>query len=255
MEYLAGIAVICIMLFDKKPYHIKYDRKDYKNSLTGAVIATALKWLCLASLFVIKIDWPYFFRIVFPAQMLFGFIAFVEWARFLDCILYFKRLWRLGYEIPERKELYGGLLEHVPRMEKHELLANRNGKDAKDSKQSILLAVLSWLIATAFIGATINYWGEYKGLDGFGIICLCVFGGITLAWIGIGGLFWRQKSAEKYCDDVNENRNCKPRLQFVQGITIILIVLFLSIFVGMAMNLYSEIIQNIREESYQMEIK
>ncbi len=251
MEIVFPIAAICWIIFRKKPHEIKYDKRDRKVLGWLAVAFTVLKVGLEVLLFVNPVENFSVFMILFYAGILLGFLSFFEWVQYFDCIFYFKRLKRFGYQIPDRKSDYGGLLENLP-SEENMITDKKNVvHDETNSKESIILAVICWGIAIIFLLMALWLWYRFGWIDGIIVICLAIYGIIILVWTGMGIFYWRQRRQDRYRDDVGGDESRKPRVQLVSGIAIILMLFFFTNMAGFVLNLYAEVVYNSKEQYYQ----
>lgn len=207
---------------------IKYDKKDIKYYLTGAIFFTLLELVCTVlfildeSYYMIRLpgnmDAYLFFGIVFILPIL----CAVTWIRALDCFLYFRRLRRYGYEVPEKKKLYSKTLENLPRT------ADFTCANSGISVESVLLALGSWLCSLGILFSAIKFFLKFV-TEGWW--CVVPFGFILViagVWCVQGIGYWHQRARSKFRDDVENDDGRRVRRHFVSGMVAMLILLAAS---------------------------
>ncbi len=250
MGIVLPIAFMCWIFFHKKRYEIKYDKRDRNVSLCLAIVLgltkIAFEIICYSN----GVDGFHLYFRLFWVRTLFDYLGFIGLFIFLDCILYFRRLRKWGYEIPSNKRDYGSLLENLPHKENGPV----ESEAQRNSIGSIALAVICWMVAIVYICAAVALCIEYPSIKDITAMCCVVYGVIVLAWVGAGCFCWHQRLSAIYCDDVCQDENRKRRIPFAVGLAIILVLFFFSVLGGFVLNLFSEVVYNSREQLYQEQL-
>lgn len=207
---------------------INYDRRDSKYYLAGAVIFTLLELVCTVlfildeGYYIIRLpgdmDMYLFLGIVYMLPIL----CAVTWIRCLDCFLYFRRLKRYGYEVPEKKKLYSKALGNLPRT------ADFTCANSGISVESVLLAFGSWFCSLGILISAINFFLKYV-TEGWW--CVVPFGFILViagAWCVQGVGYWYQRLRSRFRDDVENDDGRRVRRHFVSGMVVMMILLAAS---------------------------
>ncbi|MBE5865064.1 MAG: hypothetical protein E7292_02465 [Lachnospiraceae bacterium] len=210
---------------DKKgrAFIIQYDERDKKRLLGVAVAVTVVQLfvvlgMLLASEGVLAVEAGDFCMFLSLAT---GFLTFVVWLVYFECLGYLKRLKRNGYEVPGKKKDYNMQVCNLPRKEGI-LLHN------EINRESVVLAVLCWLVAAGVFITAIGFWLEYQVIKDMVKICMVLFGIMFICWMVIGYCYWIQRLNSKYRDDVNIQSDLKIRVHFLAGFTFILAMILVS---------------------------
>ena len=203
---------------------IKYDCLDRRINLIVACVATTLSLGIIAFAFTPLAD--RMGAALFAIMTLGGgafcpVMALICWMRFAMSTGYLRRLRAYGYEVPEHRRMYRGLEELA---QNREILQRKSG----NSKESIALAVICWIIAAGCLAGIIPFYVKYQ-MQEIGIV-FC--GGAMVFWAVFGLHYFRQRSRERYRDDVesesDEGNVRKVRTHFAEGIATILILVFVT---------------------------
>jgi uncharacterized membrane protein len=113
--------------------------------------------------------------------------------------------------------MYRGLEELA---QNREILQRKSG----NSRESIALAVICWVLAAGCMMGVVPFYVKYQ-MQEIGIV-FC--GAAALFWVLAGLHYFRQRSREKYRDDVepDEGNARRVRTHFAEGIATILILVF-----------------------------
>lgn len=155
-------------------------------------------------------------------------------------MFYLQRLKKYGYEIPQDKQVYHENLKLLPKME------NTGQTPPGISYGSIVLAVVTGMVAAGLIAYDIWFWGQYSfvGTD------IRLFEGIlcsgTLLWLLYIVSYAMQISSKKYKNDVEIDANRKNRKSLISGLTNIAGWLALTIFVVWVIKSFVSILIYIR---------
>lgn len=211
---------------------IKYDKRDRKLYLILAVVSTVI---FAGIIIVLRLNlWEDMSSELASVVMIFGTIicpvlAFAAWVMFCDSHTYLKRLEKYGYIVPENKKDYDNDIER---------LVNEEIKSyTEPSKESSVLALVSWSVSLGMVGFTIFYFIRFSHmLENMSFLgCVAIF--VAILWAVFGAYFWRQRSRERYRDDVEYNSPLKKRNHLVEGLVTVVILLAITVFV--ATNIYT----------------
>lgn len=217
---------------------IKYDKKDKSLYMKMAVIFSVLA----------VVDWCIFLNgedilWYFPAEVEVVFICAIWplgmltaglWVGYMDAVLYLKRLWKYGYEVPVDKRKFNKDLEQLPRTKN----VVRNGEIK--NYDSIMLSVLTGIIVIALLIYDICFLYRYSGVgkDILFFEGMLVFG--TCIWLFLGIFFARQISDQRYKCDVEIDSSRKNRRNLIDGLVEIVLLL---IFTFLAIRAINETVQ------------
>ncbi len=206
---------------------ILYDRTDQKTSLVTAIVSTALLLVFGIMIWLGAEEFPTEIMAFFVIGVVFvlPILTVVSWMRYLKNICYLKRLCAHGYEVPVCKRDYKGL-EELPRNEESAQVRVGN------SWESIALAAICWGIAVGCMAGSIPLLLNYQMYGG-----LVFHGAAALFWVVLGIVYFRQRSREKYRDDVEPEiygpdgkvKMRKMRTQFADGLVTIAVLLCYTI--------------------------
>lgn len=211
---------------ERVKYRIKYDSRDRKLLWWIAISSTILSVILIVfSTLSIMDDISIEIATIILAGgfLFFPMLAFIAWNRYVCSFLYLKRLKKYGYEIPLNKKLFASKLENLRKM---------NGQVVSLgslSKESLVMAVVSFIIFIGFIINTFDFYLKYRAIGDLEEIG--VYGSIPLLlfWLINSFVYWRQRLRDKYRDDVEIDRTRKMRKHIEEGLVEICIFLFLSI--------------------------
>ena len=211
---------------------IKYDKRDRKLFLTLAIITTVI---LLACLILMNTDLPEELEASVIGVMIvvcftvFPVLALASWVKFADSHTYLKRLEKYGYTVPANKKEYDNSLE--------KLATGELKTFEQPSKESKVLAVLSWVVSVAMvvyaIFLSIRFSHMLENVAFFIIVTIA----IAIFWLVFGFGFWKQRLRDQLRDDVEFNSSLKPRKHLVEGITTIIILTAISVVI--AVNMYT----------------
>ena len=198
---------------------IKYDKRDYRSYRTTAIIFAVLCVVSIGCYTIIVMVDPHGTYVDLAALVLW----FLMGSGFLVSVLmgiglfksrfYLKRLERYGYEPPERKRDYGKKVENLPRK------AKQQEESVGGSRESIVLAILALIaLGITAMGSFVIFWhyltvDRELAMEGF---ILLLFP--QICWGICSFVFWRQRSCQKYRDDVETCDKRKLRAQLEDGL-------------------------------------
>lgn len=201
---------------------IKYDCLDRRINLIMACAATTFSLGVIAFVFTPladKVGAALFAIVTLVGIMFCPVMALICWMRFAMSTGYLRRLRVYGYEVPERRRMYRGLEELA---QNRKILQRKSG----NSRESIALAVICWVLAAGCMMGVVPFYVKYQ-MQEIGIV-FC--GAAALFWVLAGLHYFRQRSREKYRDDVepDEGNARRVRTHFAEGIATILILVFVT---------------------------
>lgn len=225
-----------------KQHKIKYDKRDKKIYSLSAVCTIVLFAVGQLLLWM----WPeittrsdaFFVSLLLLITCFLPVISAGLWLLFWDSALYLKRLEKYGFPLPENKKDFGSDLEQLAcSVGSTYADYERTGQIPAESKESKILACLSWVITFAMAGYTIFYFIRFSHVwENVGFLgYVCIF--ITVVWNLIGLHYYKQKNPEKYRDDVDFKSPKKVRKHLVEGVVTIIFLAGITLF-G-ALNIYS----------------
>jgi len=231
---------------------IKYDNWDRKLYRNAAIILTVvigaisvfheLAWKGYLEPFGIE------FHVSAWSSLVVGHLRLLVigvWILYINCLLYFRRLRKHGYEIPERRQDYG---YHLDRLRRTTDVPNRT---EGSSIISTVLAIICWIIALCnFIGAFI-FWDMHIVVKDIATVCMVGFGVIVLVWIFIGREYWKERDCSKYRDDVELDMNRRQRMHFFPGLVGVLIILAISSSAILVMDFGADYVTAAREQAQE----
>lgn len=209
---------------DKRYTVIKYDCLDRRINLIAACVATIVSFGSIAFAFMPFADTvgsALFAIVTLVGAMFCPVMALICWIRFAMSTGYLRRLRAYGYEVPERRRMYRGLEELA---QNRKILQRKTG----NSRESIVLAVICWMIAAGCMVGVVPFYVNYQ-MKEIGIV-FC--GAAMIFWVVYGLHYFRQRSRERYRDDVepeqDEGNARRVRTHFAEGIVTILILVFFT---------------------------
>ncbi len=224
--------------------YIKYDKREQKVLVVSAIICTISWIICVIAMesreFMDGLQSPILITIVFAGCYFSPLVAIVCWIKYMECFLYFKRLRKYGYEIPDKKEKYSYDLKYLPRVKAYVCATE------KVSVESVVLAGINAYIGMCTVASGVYYVLKYSFLDDmawfiFGIICAMSFG-----WFITGIVFWRQRNRLKYRDDVESDCTRKVRKHMSEQIIPMLIGIAITVVVIVMLGQLAEVIYRSR---------
>lgn len=237
----------------KEKYHsqtatrIKYDKRQVRKYSVGAVI-TGIIWAVSLVLMNKEVYWENStFGIVLMVMALYGlllggllFALFVY--LLLAGIFYLKRLEKYGYEVPEDKRSYEGVLEQVPRYyvqgQNAYVMSGENSqvenlcpdlpKYNKISKCLMYICILASLLLLGW-----NFYFLYKwyfmGDDTIVLFVLLLIA--DLLWIFPIWFFRNQMNPRKFKDDVEIDAGRKERMDIISGLLLIVVLVGVALII------------------------
>ena len=199
----------------KEPNAIKYDRRDRMRFGVLASFSTVIVAGCIIFMMVSDFDG-------LPVEISGGTViglmfssgaVIVTWTVFLISFFYIRRLKKYGYDIPIDKRKFGSRLEYLGKSESYCL--NCTGY----SKESLILAGISFVIFLRAVGETIVIYFRYKPFVELAYLGICGFAPLVVFWMVRSVLFWRQRLRQSYRDDVEIDPGRKPRKHLAEGLT------------------------------------
>lgn len=227
---------------------IRYDRQGNRHQLRLAIGLTCFCVTFLALLVIID-------RLLLVNDMYSGFtlmlgfnvtllclvLTVAAWAVYVDGLLYLKRLQNNGYMVPENKSKFVHL-EHLPKVEGY------SQKEKGISKESVVLAVLCWVMALIILIAAVRFWNEHSAIPDIMMYCMVIIAGIVIFWLVSGICFWRQRLYSKFRDDVELDTNRKKRIHIVSGLGFVIGIMIASRVAFLYMDFGADYIENAREQ-------
>lgn len=221
---------------------IKYDKRDRKVFFTIAIITTVIVFVCLI---LMNTDLPDELEastigiMMVVCFTIFPVIAFATWVMFADSHAYLKRLEKYGYLVPANKKKYDNNLENLATAELKTF--------DEPSKESKILAVISWIISVAMVGYAIflgvRFYHMLENVAFFIIVTVA----LGIFWIVFGFGFWKQRRRDKYKDDVDFYSSLKIRKHLVEGVATITILLAISVVIAVNMYTMSKYVERSKE--------
>lgn len=203
---------------------IKYDCRDRRSSLIMACVATILSFgiiILAGSPLADRMGSVIFVFMTLGGAVFCPVMAVISWMSFAKSTGYLRRLCAYGYEVPKQKRMYKGLEDLAKNAD---ISQNRTG----NSKDSIALSVICWVVAGGCMAGTVPFYMNYQMPD----VGLLVCGASALVWVVLGLHYFRQRLREKYRDDVepeSEGGNQrKVRTHFAEGCVTILVMLLIT---------------------------
>ena len=229
---------------------IKYDKRDRKIFLALGIITTTIILVCLI---LMNTELPERFEarvigvMIVVCFTVFPVLALATWIMFADSHTYLKRLEKYGYIVPANKKEYDNSLEK---------LATGELKTFDDpSKESKLLALISWVISVVMVGYAIflslRFSHMLENVAFFVIVTIA----IAIFWLLFGLSLWRQRLRDKFRDDVEFNSPLKPRKHLVEGVVTIIILLAISAVIAVNMYTMSKYVKRSKENPEEVSIE
>ena len=195
----------------------KYDKRDQRIFFTCGIVFAGLFFLALivARLQDKASDINTFGIICLLTEIFTPIPAFASWYAYFDCTAYIRKLEQGGVSVPEDKRF-------EPAMAVQPVYPG----EEKDSKQSMALAAICFVIAAMLLIHTVVFyikWNARIGSEG-GFMGAIQFIAVILWCIG-GIVYFRQRSAASYRDDTVFDPGRKERTGLAKGILIIVIML------------------------------
>lgn len=205
---------------------IKYDKRQVKQSMICTIVFFSLTVGSNVIMFLNLLDGASdLIMLIFTfIYMCSGPAFFYSGYQLFSAVCYMKRLAKHGYEIPENKKDYEGLLANLPHQESF------IPKESY-SRSSLVMGILSigCLVITTLLNVRyVLEWNfMYKEPIAFMVGLQSIFDCLLLVH---GVLFFRQVNVGKYKDDVECDNTRKNRTSLPDGILIIAVLLVFSLF-------------------------
>ncbi|MBQ7776711.1 MAG: hypothetical protein IJ379_12400 [Lachnospiraceae bacterium] len=201
---------------------IKYDKRDNRIGLMVAVVCTIVAIVENIIMFLPvseRMSTELGVFISLGGFMFFPMIALAGWHIYFMSFCYFRRLQKYGFQVPENKKDYQGRLEALERGEYQQPDLQAWHKD------SMILAGLTLVMAVGTAVYAFYVRESYPQIE----LCFWLMLFPVLCWILLGALFWSERSQLKFKDDVEIDEKRRTRLNLMEGITVILICLFMTV--------------------------
>lgn len=221
---------------------IKYDKRDRKLFLTFAIITTVIVLTCLILMntdLPEELDPSVIGVMIVICFTVFPVLSLATWVMFADSHTYLKRLEKYGYTVPANKKEYDNSLE--------KLATGELKVFEQPSKESKVLAVISWIVSVAMVGYVIFLGTRFSHMLENVAFFIILTIAIAIFWLVFGFNFWKQRCREKYKDDVEFNSSLKSRKHLVEGIATIIILLAISVVIAVNMYTMSKYVERSKE--------
>lgn len=219
------IGIIIMVRQQKKKYRIKYDCRDRNILLTIAVVSTIL---CIGLISVLSVMDDLSAEVgaflMIGGYIFFPLLAATTWMEFIRSILYIRRLKKYGYEIPVYKKSYSSDLCQLNRVQKCDMQS-----ECCNIGSLVLSLVADGILACVVIGA-IMFYCQYSGMGDLKYFGMKASVPLYLLWFFLAWKYWRQRSNDKYRDDVEIDNDRKVRKSVEDGILEIVVFLYITIF-------------------------
>lgn len=206
---------------------IKYDKKDkclYRKTAVIFSVLAAVNWCFLMKGEDILRCFPVEVEVVFLCSIWpLGMLAVGLWVGYMEAVLYLKRLWKFGYEIPEDKRTFNKDLEQLPRLE-HTVIDGRI-----KSYDSIFLTVLTGIIVIALLIYDICFLYQYSSVGKVILFFEGILFSGTCIWVFLGIFYVRQISDQRYKYDVEIDNSRRNRTNLTDGFVEIALLLVLTL--------------------------
>ena len=151
------------------------------------------------------------------------------WLACLDARLYLRELAKAGYEVPDDRRKYNGVLKNLPRV--CEPYSITDGRD----RDSVISAFITAVCALCFVAVVIKYYVKWwRLLPGVAIpgICLCV---VAVFWMVGAAVYYRQSDNRRYRGRFEPVDDRKVRPYLFKKIMTVLLAGLVSVIFDMAM--------------------
>lgn len=199
---------------------IKYDKKIMKMLI---IFGTASALLVLSGIVMLALEVRAALGFLFFAIAPGGLVCAAIWLYYAGGKMYFKRLKRYGYSIPESAKEYGYRLENVP----------REGKITEKSvfsKVNVIGSYVSFGLSMAAIILDVAYFIRWKNIGENAYALTVVFIIPAVIWLCYALALLRQSNKEKYRDDVEIDPSRKRRESPETIFVTVIILIFASWF-------------------------
>lgn len=151
------------------------------------------------------------------------------WLAFLDSWLYLRELAKAGYEVPDDRRKYNGVLKNLPR--RCEPYSITDGRD----RESVISACITAACALCFVAVVIKYyvkWWHWIPVVTIPGVCLCV---IAVFWVAGAALYYRQSDNRRYRGRFEPVDDRRVRPYLFKRIMTVLLAGLVSVIFDMAM--------------------
>lgn len=237
----------------KEKYHsqtatrIKYDKRQVRKYsvgtiITGSILAVSLVLMAMEVYWENR-TWGIALMVMALYGLLLGGLLFALFVYLLLAgIFYLKRLEKYGYEVPEDKRIYEGVLEQVPRYciqgQNAYVMNGENSrignycpdlpKYSKTSKCLMYICILASLLLLGW-----NFYFLYKwyfmGDDTIVLFVLLLIA--DALWIFPIWFFRKQMNPQKFKDDVEIDAGRKDRMNIISGLFSIVVLVGVFLFI------------------------
>ena len=170
---------------------------------------------------------------------IFPVVSFAMWVMFADSYAYLKRLEKYGYIVPDNKKEYESNLENLATGEPKTF--------SEPSRESKILAIISWLVSFAMVGYGIFLRVRFSHMLENVAFFILVTIAMAIFWLVLGFSFWEQRKRDKFKDDVEFDSTLKNRKHLVEGIAAIVILLAISTVIAVNMYTMSKYVERSKE--------
>lgn len=201
---------------------IKYDKLDVQILLWVSIIS--------GFFFVLGI-WQLFQELLANAMFPFilfylgGFVFISSLLRFYCAKIYLRRLAKGGYELPDRKKRYDGLLRNLPRT-KEEIDLNGGNR----SKKTAIFCLIVWGLCQLYQIMFVCSWSFY-GTAKDAAIMLSV---ADFIWLILALLFFVQRNEKKYKEDIEIDALRKNRFTKEDALIFLCALLFATFIIKLS---------------------
>ncbi len=201
---------------------IKYDKREVKGYFIATIFTLIVMLLALGAILLDVSVSSVIQATIIYAFLTGGILVFLFSYHLLDGILYLKRLKGYGYEVPEDKRKYDGLLELLPKKE---------GQLPREKKTSKFLMCMSILACLVMVGLSLRFWHNRHFMGDETTFLFVVLLIVDLLWLVPVVCFAKQGNTQKYKDDVEIDANRKDRMNFFRGAFEIIILIAVGLVV------------------------
>ena len=151
------------------------------------------------------------------------------WLACLDSWLYLREMAKAGYEVPDDRRKYNGVLRNLPR--RCEPYSITDGRD----RESLISACITAVCALCFVAVVIKYyakWWHWIPCVAIPGICLCV---VAVFWVVGTVVYYRQSDNRRYRGRFEPADDRKVRTYLFKKIMTVLLAGLVSVIFDMAM--------------------
>lgn len=118
---------------------------------------------------------------------------------------------------------------------------------SEPSKESKLLALISWIVSVVMVGYAIFLSFRFSHMLENVAFFILVSIAMAVLWLVFGLSFWKQRRRDKFRDDVEFSSTLKPRKHLVEEIATIIILVVISSVVAVNMYTMSRYVERAKE--------